>query len=283
MPELRPQWNAIISDVLREFIKICEEYGLNYFCAGGTVLGAVRHQGMIPWDDDIDVNMPRPDYDRFLEICESRDMGDYEVVSPHNNQTYPLLFSKMCNRKTTLIEDADIPCVFGLYIDIFPIDGTADDKDEAFHLMRRYHKLKNRVTAISSHISFLNYIKLLLNPHEWGRFVYKTIGFFGRQSYRASLLQRIDVISYKHPYNKAKNVILYSGGYGRRDIYPKEWFQEYTMLPFEGIGIRVPAHYDDYLRQLYDDYMQLPSIEERGSRHPKVYFNLNNRENPFLT
>lgn len=277
-PNIKPQWNVIIVDILREFIKICEENHLTYFCAGGTVLGAVRHQGIIPWDDDIDVNMPRPDYDQFLKICEKRDMGDYEVVSPSNNKDYPLLFSKLCNRKTTLIEETDVPCVIGLYIDIFPLDGTADDIDEAFYIMKRFQKIKNRIAAISTHVTFWNYMKYLLQPHEWGRFVYKTIGFLCRKSYRSYLLKKLDAISYKYNYNDAKNVILYSGGYARRDIYPKKWFDDQTMLPFEGIDIKVPAHYDEYLHQLYDDYMQLPPIEERGLRHPKAYFNLERRE-----
>lgn len=277
-PDIKPQWKAIVTDVLREFIKICEENHLTYFCAGGTVLGAVRHQGMIPWDDDIDVNMPRPDYDRFLKICETRDMGDYEVVTPYNNKNYPLLFSKMCSRKTTLIEEVEVPCVIGLYIDIFPLDGTADDVEGAYQLMRRFHKLKNRVVAISAHVSFRNYIRLLLTPHEWGRFVYKTIGFFFRQSYRAHLLKKLDAISYRYNYDKANNVILYSGGYWRRDIYPKEWFQAQTELLYEGMNIKVPAQYHDYLSQLYGDYMQLPPVEEQCIRHPKAYFNLSERE-----
>lgn len=275
---LRPQWNAIIVDVLREFIKICETHHLSYFCGGGTVLGAVRHRGIIPWDDDIDVNMPRPDYDRFLEICKTRDMGDYAVVSPYNHPNYPLHFSKMYNRKTTLIEEADVPCVIGLYVDIFPLDGTADDIDEAFAMMQRFQKLKNRLEAISTHNRFVDYAKLLLKPHEWGRFVYKTIGFFFRKQYRASLINRLDAISYSHPYANAKNVILYSGGYGRRDIYPKSWFLNVTTLEFEGMDIKVPADYEDYLHQLFNDYMQLPSIEEREGRHPKAYFDFGTPE-----
>ena len=143
--------------------------------------------------------------------------------------------------------------------------------------MRRFHKLKNRLAAISSHVSSRDYIKFLFIPHEWGRFVYKTIGFFFRKSYRAHLLKKLDSISYSYNYDESKNVVLYSGGYWRRDIYPKVWFLAQTELSYEGMNIKIPAQYHEYLCQLYGDYMQLPPVEERGLRHPKAYFNLNER------
>lgn len=277
-PDIKPQWNAIITDVLREFIKICEENNLTYFCAGGTVLGAVRHQGIIPWDDDIDVNMPRPDFDRFVEICSKRDMGNYELITPHITPNYPFNFFKLCYRNTTIIEHLDIPYVLGLFIDIFPLDGTSDDIDDAYNLMLEYQKVNNRLVAISTRNNFYEYIKLIFTPKHWGRFVYKTIGYFFRNSYRSYLLKKLDAISYMHSYDEAKNVILYCGGYARRDIYPKEWFQVQTELLYEGMNIKVPAQYHDYLSQLYGDYMQLPPVEERGLRHTKAYFNLSERE-----
>lgn len=276
-PELQPRWNAIIVDVLKEFIKICEENHLTYFCAGGTVLGTVRHKGMIPWDDDIDINMPRPDFDRFFEICRNRDMGNYEIVTPENTPDYPLHFCKMCNRNTTLIEDHNVPCLIGLYIDIFPMDGTCDDVEDAYAIMQHYHKLKNRLQAISTHNTFADYLKLLLTPKEWGRFVYKTIGFFARKQYRKSLIERLDAICRSHSYENAKTVTLYSGAYGRRDIYPKEWFRGTTKAVFEGVEVDLPVDYEEYLSQLYGDYMQLPPVEQRISHHTKAYFNMDRR------
>ena len=80
------QWKGIITDVLRAFHEICEKYGLTYYAIGGTAIGAVRHQGIIPWDDDIDVGMPRPDFERFVEICRTTDFGDYELVSDETHE-----------------------------------------------------------------------------------------------------------------------------------------------------------------------------------------------------
>lgn len=275
--DIRPLWNATIVDVLREFIKICDKYGLRWYCGGGTALGAIRHKGIIPWDDDIDINMPRPDYDRFLQICSECDLGNYEIITPYNTPNYPLHFSKLSCKSTTLLEEDDKPCVIGLYIDIFPLDGTAADIDEAYGLMQRFQKLKNRLEAISTHNSFFNYIKLISRPKKWGRFVYKTIGFLCRNSYRCHLLKQMDSICRMYNYEDAERVILYSGGYEKRDIYPKEWFDGNVFFEFENIQVALPSSYDAYLSQLFGDYMTPPPPAERTQRHHKAWFDLDRR------
>lgn len=276
-PEQQPRWNAIIVDTLQFFTDICEKHHLTYFCCGGTALGAVRHHGLIPWDDDIDVMMPRPDYDRFIELATTAQWEDYELVTPYNTKDYPLFFAKLCNRHTTLIEDADKPCVYGLFIDVFPIDGVPDDSHDAQVLEARYRKTWNKLEAISSHNTFADYIKLLLQPKEWGRFVRKTIAFFFRQPYRRSLLRQLHDISYQNDYEKAKNVINFNGSYGMREIFPKEWIKDKIPFPFEGITVYLPSGYDHYLHRIYDDYMQLPPVEKRVGHHHKAYFNLEKR------
>ena len=275
--DLHSQWNAIIIDILREFIKICEENNLTYYCIYGTAIGAIRHQSIIPWDDDIDISMPRPDFDKFVDICSKNDMGDYELITPHNTPNYPFYFYKFCLRNTTILEHKDIPYVIGMYIDIFPLDGTADDINEAYRLMRKYKKINNRLMAISTHNSFIEYMSLLLTPKHWGRFVYKTIGLFCRRQYRNYLLNKMDTICKLHNFDNAKYVIQYDGVYGRRDIFPKKWFHGTKTFLFEGMNVNLPFCYDNYLRQIYNDYMQLPPEDQRKYHHDKVYFNLNKR------
>ena len=97
------EWKRIITDVLREFHDICQKNGFRYFACGGTAIGTVRHKGIIPWDDDIDVSMPRPDYDRFINYCMSHDLGDYEMAGPHITENYPIPFIKLCSKKKHLI------------------------------------------------------------------------------------------------------------------------------------------------------------------------------------
>ena len=276
------QWKAIITDVLRAFHEICEKYGLTYYAIGGTAIGAVRHQGIIPWDDDIDVGMPRPDFERFMEICRTTDFGDYELVSDETHEAYNLPFPKFCNKHTTLIERADVPCVIGLYIDVFPLDSTSNDKAEVEALVYRYKKLQNRHEAICTRSTFVEYIMLLTKPHEWGRFCYKTLGFLFRQYMRRSLRQ-MRAICLKYPYGSTHHLINYGGAYAMRELFDSRVLDGKPVdMPFENIAIRMMPGYDEYLRGVYGDYMQLPPEEKRVPHHVKAFFDMHQRvENPF--
>ncbi len=275
--ELQPRWNAVIIDVLSAFIRICEAQGLRYFCAGGTAIGAVRHQGMIPWDDDIDVFMPRPDYDRFLRLAAHSMPEGYEVLSPYATKDYPMYFAKMCNARTTLLENERIPCVFGLYIDIFPLDGACDDVETCYREKRRFKRLMNKLEAVSTHNSFGEYIGLLAKRREWGRFAVKTVAFCCRSWLRRWLLKQMDSIAYDHDYALSSRVVTYSGAYQRQEIYPKAWLETPQMFAFEGLMVNLPHDYDAYLRHFFGDYMTLPPVEQRASHHQKVFFDLDKR------
>lgn len=276
--ELQPQWNAIIIEALKTFIEICEKNDLKYFCVGGTAIGAVRHHGMIPWDDDIDVCMPRPDYERFIELFKKGEDTNYELVTPYNDDNYPLPSLKFCNKYTTLMEDALTPCITGLYIDILPVDGTSDNRDEAIKLFHKYGKIKNRLNAISRHYSFFKYLGLLTNVREWGQFIYKTIAFCNRKKYRQSLLRQLRDISYKYPFDTATNVLVYSGSYGEREVYPKKWIENTIKMSFENMMVALPQEYDSYLHNIFGDYMKLPPERDRTPKHNKTYFNMSKRE-----
>ena len=275
--ELQPRWNAVIIDVLSVFIRICEAQGLRYFCAGGTAIGAVRHQGMIPWDDDIDVFMPRPDYDRFLRLAAHSMPEGYEVLSPYATKDYPMYFAKMCNARTTLLENERIPCVFGLYIDIFPLDGACDDVETCYREKRRFKRLMNKLEAVSTHNSFGEYVGLLMKRREWGRFAVKTVAFCCRSWLRRWLLKQMDSIAYGHDYALSSRVVTYSGAYQRQEIYPKAWLETPQMFAFEGLMVNLPHDYDAYLRHFFGDYMTLPPVEQRASHHQKVFFDLDKR------
>lgn len=275
--ELQPRWNAVIIDVLSAFIRICEAQGLRYFCAGGTAIGAVRHQGMIPWDDDIDVFMPRPDYDRFLALAAHSMPEGYELLSPYATKDYPMYFAKMCNARTTLLENERIPCVFGLYIDIFPLDGACDDVETCYREKRRFKRLMNKLEAVSTHNSFGEYVGLLAKRREWGRFAVKTVAFCCRSWLRRWLLKQMDSIAYGHDYALSSRVVTYSGAYQRQEIYPKAWLETPQMFAFEGLMVNLPHDYDAYLRHFFGNYMTLPPVEQRASHHQKVFFDLDKR------
>ena len=222
--------------------------------------------------------MPRPDYDRLLEIAKTADFGKYEIITPYDDETYPLYFSKLSNRNTTLIEDRQIPCVIGLYVDIFPLDATDDDVAKAKRLKDRYTKIINRLNAVSTHNTFGEYLSLLKKKEEWGRFAIKTLAFFCRSAMRRHLIRQMDRLSHLYDYDKAKNVQVYTGSYGHREVFPKAWLGKGKEFPFEDTTVLLPECYDEYLRHFFNDYMQFPPVEQRIEKHNRAYLNIHKKE-----
>lgn len=276
--DMQERWNTTLVDIFGKLIDICKTYNLRYYCCGGTAIGAVRHKGMIPWDDDIDIMMPRPDYDRLIEIAKTADWGNYELITPYNNDTYPLYFSKLSDKRTTLIEYPNIPCVLGLYVDIFPLDGSADTLDEARNLKDKFVKTINRLSAISTRTTFSEHISLLKHKNTLGRFAIKTLAWFCRPAVRRHLIKKMDKLSHIYDYEKSKYVALHTGSYSYKEILPKEWLEEGSIHTFEHIEVILPKQYDAYLRQVFGNYMQLPPEDKRTAHHEKAYLNMDGKE-----
>ena len=133
------QYKEHLYRILKFFISICEKHNLTYCCATGTMLGAVRHNDIIPWDDDVDVFMPRKDYEKFLTIAEEIESEGFGVIAADNCSSFAT-FAKLYNKNTTLWEIESIPFIYGVYIDIFPLDETSENK-EAF--LKKYRNFRN--------------------------------------------------------------------------------------------------------------------------------------------
>lgn len=276
-PEQRSQWKTIIIGCLQKFISLCEEHGLTYYCVGGTAIGAVRHQGLIPWDDDIDVAMPRPDYDRFLKLCRNTDLGDYELATP-DRKGYPCHFAKLCDKRTTLIEKRDVPCVYGLYIDVFPIDGTAPDMTEAKRLLGRYKQWSNKLDAALTRHTLRQYLAMAAKPKEWGRMAVQTAAILlGRETVRRFIIGRLDRMARRYDYSSATLVANYDGAYREREIFPKAWTDTLCDKPFGHLTVKLPGNYDAYLKNIYTNYMEFPPVEQRVCHHLHDYLDLNKR------
>ena len=279
-PEERERWKAIIIGCLQKFLALCEEHNLTYYCVGGTAIGAVRHRGLIPWDDDIDVAMPRPDYDRFIKICQSADLGDYELATPAM-KGYPCHFAKLCDKRTTLIERRTVPCVYGLHLDVFPIDGTAPDKEEAKRLQDKYRRWSNKLDAALTRNTLCQYLALALKPKEWGRMAVQTAAFLlGRERVRKFIMNQLDRLAKMYDYSTATLVVNYDGAYLDREIFPKAWAETLCDKPFEHLTVKLPSNYDAYLRNIYSNYMELPPAEKRVGHHNHAYLDLYRRVKP---
>lgn len=244
---------AVQLDLLSKLLEICKKYNLRIFAAGGTMLGTVRDHGYIPWDDDIDMMMPRKDYMKLIEIGEKEFTHPYFLQSGYNEDKFPQLHLKLRNSETTAIRPLEIFCDFnqGIFIDIFALDSIPESEKTLNELVAQ------RETTYNSFI----------RPYAYGRRLYKTLGdtinyiksmfYFSHHSYRKSYIWAESLFS-QFDWNKSGkvaclNMIVYPL---KKLIRKKEWYQDVVLLPFENIMMPVPAKYDEILSARYGDYMK---------------------------
>lgn len=274
----RKRWIEKILEVFEFYINICEENHLKYFIAYGSAIGAARHHGFIPWDDDVDVVMPRPDYERFLEICASRDMGKYEIVTAQNTPGYYLPFTKLCDKTTTLLEKRYYHCVLGMFIDIFVIDGMVNDKKEIEETGRLYDGYWRMIDLANSYYSLYDLYNLFIKKKRL-KVVFEYLKYsFNRKKYTDIAIKGIESLTRRYNYNEQDYTVKYPRGYGNREVYPKAWLEGKTMMPFERLQVALPGDYKRWLNQFFGDYTQLPPEDQRHFEHSIAYYNLDRRE-----
>ena len=143
MNNLENKYKIILLQTMIDFIKLCEEYNLKYVAAFGTVLGAIRHKGLIPWDDDIDVYMPRKDYEELLKLKDTLQNTTYQIFDITDDNYY-LPYAKFCNKNTSLWEVKELPCIIGTFIDIFPVDEINIKSNNVFEIYKSYKNKWNK-------------------------------------------------------------------------------------------------------------------------------------------
>jgi lipopolysaccharide cholinephosphotransferase len=252
-------------EILKEFSKYCDENGLVYFLGYGTLLGAVRHKGYIPWDDDIDIIMPRGDYDKFIyRFCSDNKKLELLDISNEPNYTFP--FAKISDSSTILQEDYAINFNrLGVNVDIFPIDGAPKNKEEADEILRKVkfyrNMLKVKYAKVSTRKNFLINLIAILG---------KILLYF--VDYR-NLLRKIDTISRRFKFNQNNDAGCLVWNYGAKEIMSKDIFSKSIKIEFENEFYNAPEKYDEYLKNLYGDYMTLPSEDKRVTHHTfKAYW-----------
>jgi len=253
-------------DTFRAFVTYCDSHDLCYYAAYGTALGAVRHHNIIPWDDDIDVYMPRKDYDRLLDMSVPE---GFQVMSL-KDKGYWAPFAKWVNTNTTLWEEKTQPVILGLYIDIFVLDEAGE---EAYDEIIKHNAAAQNFRRSNTHWTWLDVLDKAVNFHPLG---FKRL-FLDKVWYsRRKVKYRDELI---HLQNMAETVkgdflVSYNGPYLEREIYQKKWFKESVMMPFADFNVRLASGYDEYLTQLYRNYMQEPPVDKRQSTHSHFYLNL---------
>lgn len=256
-------------DILNECLKIIEKYNLRYFMLGGTFLGAIRHKGFIPWDDDIDIGMPRPDYEKFIEIAE-KELPDYlKLVSFKNDSNYKKYFIKIINKNISFIrEDTIEQNETNLWIDIFPLDGMPNNK-----VLRKIHAFKLLFRRLQFQYSVFNYGVNIRKKRPLHEQILIKLGYVYTKIVHLNVdkqLKKLDKLLQKYSYEKSTYVVNFMGAYKFKEMFPKSYYDNPIEYDFENTKLIGASEYDKILTQMYGDYMRPPAENQRFSHSIKI-------------
>lgn len=264
-----------VLDVLKYSISFFDKHGLNWFIACGSAIGTVRHKGFIPWDDDIDIYMPRADYNKLRSLRGELLKDGYRFLDWDDNN-YPLAFGKISDNNTTLWSKKRFPINYGIYIDIFPLDLTDSGMMSFGRKWQPYRMLLLQYRAKLSKVTFGDLIRDMLHRKTDSLRVLMVkipLLFVSKKKMRS----RIKESEKAWDKNDGSRYVSFteSGMY----MFPRAWFEEYIMMPFEDTTVRISKYYDDYLTYIYGDYMTPPPMDQRTPEGPHGKYYVNFEEN----
>ncbi|MCM1220049.1 MAG: LicD family protein [Lachnospiraceae bacterium] len=246
-------------DIILHIDAFCKKHNIRYFICGGTLIGAVRHKGFIPWDDDIDIMMLRADYERFIKLYSSMDDSIYHVYHHTLDEKYPYPYAKIDNSHTVFSEEIKESFALGVNIDLFPIDIVPENSRlqkrmyEKVNLYMKLMTLKRLPTERRRGVlknTILSIAHLLLRPISFRR-----------------LICELDKNARQYVNMESSLCGVAVWGYGVREINELSNYSKALYVPFEDILLPIPVGYDKYLRGLYGNYMQLPPEDKQVSHH----------------
>ena len=253
--------------MLEWFHNYCVKEGITYYAVGGTMIGALRHKGFIPWDDDIDIAIPRKEYDRLIRNFNGVIDG-YLLESPYSgNSDYLYTSAKLYDTNTTLIEKQRTPCKRGVYLDIFPLDGLGDSLEESRQMYKKFDR-KN--------MFLMTRICVVRNDRNW----YKNASIFLARLIPSLFINEkklsISIDKMAAEINRESSVYVANmmGSYRFREIVLREYFGKPTLYQFENIEIYGPEKYDEYLSAIYGDWRKLPPEDKRYTKHDYIMLDL---------
>ncbi len=247
-------------NILKSVADVCDKNNLTYYMSGGTLLGAVRHQGFIPWDDDADLSMPRDDYEKFLRIAPSLLPKNLKIVNYRTDPEYQYYITRIRDTETKVeeIRIGNKNRYTNASIDILPLDGTPNNL-----WMRKFYFLRVMIHRALMSICYKDSI-----DRNRKRVIFEKLLLLIVQKLPIEKAlnpskekDKIDLIMRKYKVDDSTNIGCLMGAYRIKQIVPKSFFGKGRMYAFESITLRGPEMYDKYLKQMYGNYMKLPSKE----------------------
>ena len=238
-------------DILDDVAKFCESHNINYFLAYGTLLGAIRHKGYIPWDDDIDIIMPRPDYDRFMKSFDVESGSTFSTLCEVRDKGYNCCFGKVHDKRTLYQEEYSRDSSFGVFIDVFPFDGYSSPYQMAYcNFLTNLLKVKLNIwfskrSLIKNIVTYVGKTLLLPIPIR-------------------TILKMMDRNARKCSFKESDKVCSF---FGKQPIFDRKLFEDYTYAAFENKKYRIPKDFDGVLSIEFGEYMKLPPEKDRVFKH----------------
>ena len=244
-------------------IRVCEKYDLRYYLIGGSLIGVLRHQGFIPWDDDMDIGIPRPDYNRFVKLIK-KELPDFmDVRTMTSDPNYNCYYTRIINNKRKIYWDhGQYKAKIGIWTDVFPLDGLPNN-----YVIRKLHVLNANIHKAIYKFSQINYVSTNKERPFVERFLIKfaRITNIGKIIDPDKSLRRLDQILQKYDYEKQEWVFNFSCSYGSREQVPKIQLGGYRKGVFENREVSIPQAAEDYLTSIYGEWKELPPENKRIS------------------
>lgn len=268
-PEVLHRLQEEILSILDDFIRICEDYHLEYFGIAGTGIGAIRHHGFIPWDDDIDIAMPRKDFEKLIKIVEKKMSDRYLILNAGNDPNYPLMTTRLVKRGTVFVEEVmkDVDCPFGIFLDLYVLDNVADNPIlyqlqswtawfwSKLLILRSIPRPTLQQRGLKAGLIWTvcglvhNGMKILRISPEWLRDCCEA----ECRRYNKKKTNRMAFLPDTSPY---------------WNVVDKRYYHPLKQLDFEGRRMNFPGNIEEMLTRMYGDYMQLPPEEKRKTHYP---------------
>lgn len=258
-----------------EVKRICEKHNIDYFIIAGTLLGAVRHHGFIPWDDDLDIGMLRVDFEKFVDISGTELRQDYFLQTWDTDNAFGLPIAKIRKMGTTYIErnasKSKMNC--GIYIDIFPFDNVPEKKMSK--------ELQNLKTYLLKRIILIKTGYELWEDNQLTKkIIYKALHVVTKPVSLKKLKQMLNKVMIGTSESKSESIVTFGGSYGyRRESIKRSWVENLSIIRFENYELSCPKFYIDYLEYFYGDYLTPPPEEKRYNRHRVIEISFGDENN----